>query len=144
MTVTERWYDRNQQIILQTYEALWDPEDYVDSYQRMMEMAASRAPENIYIICDIHSPGPVQARIASKMLFVTKYFQPNVRFILLVGADAFTENLLNLLAPMMPQIRRRTRLVDTVAEAEWFIEVARRALGDYPPDEHLNGQVIPT
>jgi hypothetical protein len=111
-------------------------DEYTQSYMRVMKMAGLRAPHNTYLICDLsgleRNPAR-QSRLASRVLFLTKHFQHNLKLIMLVDADPFSEYLLNAISPMIPHIRRRVRLVDTVAEAEYFIDVARAALGDLPP-----------
>jgi hypothetical protein len=135
MPIQVQWHSQQQYIIRYTFESDWTSAELRSATYESVVMMRDCAPQCVHMIVDLIRTHTVPQDLFSQAPFITSQIQPNRGLIAVVNSPTITTHLLRLMLPLLPALHGHIHMVDTIAEAERLIAVARIATGEVePPD----------
>jgi len=125
MPVQIQWHDEDNHILYYRLQGEWTSTEFCDAVSWAIERTKEHAPAKVHSIVDTSETNSVPPDFFSQVSFLRAQVQPNSGLITVVYSPGIFTNILRLMLPLLPNIRSRVRMVDSVEEAENLIRSAQ-------------------
>ncbi len=130
MPIQIQWYDEDKHIIRYQLQDSWTSAEFCDAVRWAVAQTKGYAPVKVHSMVDTSETNNVPPDFFSQVSFLRAQVQPNSGLITIVRSPGIFTNILRLMLPLLPNIRSRVRMVDSIEEAENLIRVAQIATGE--------------
>jgi hypothetical protein len=119
MGITVRWYGESQSVILYTFVGDWTVDECMAAIEQSTVLRELRPCQNkLDTVVDMRNSGDVPSAIVRHLRRINGNFTQNKGLIIIVGLGSAARQILELVYPLMPYIKSRLRLVDTLQAAD--------------------------
>lgn len=136
MTVHVRWHDELERVLRYTFQNDWTSAQLLETARQAAEMIQAKSPYKVHSIVDVSQTNSVPPDFFSHAGFLRSQGQPNSGLIVVVRSPGIFTKVLRLMLPLLPNIRNRVHMVDSIEEAERLIYVAQIATGEVAAPDH--------
>jgi len=119
MAISVEWLDREQRIMLQTFDGLWSLDEYTVMVEKSIQMTQG-IPDRIDFITDVSSviiPGNALLLMPRIAKVTSRRDAINIGLHVIVGASTLIENMMGLYQNVFDRRAYTIRLLSTIEDA---------------------------